>query len=144
LTVVVDHASGRLVWAAPGAGQQDAGHVLRPARAPALHTGPAGVRGCGGADHRRGHRTLTATRRCAWTRSTSSNGPPTRSTRPALKCANDARRAGGESAGQTAERRPLGVVAQPSRTSPSLSRRSWTADRSRSVLAAQDDHRHGA
>ena len=33
LTVVVDHDSGRLVWGRAGAGQEDAGQVLRRARA---------------------------------------------------------------------------------------------------------------
>ena len=57
LTVVVDHDSGRLIWAAVGRGQDDPARVLRPARRPALRQPASGqCRWCP-VDRRRARRT---------------------------------------------------------------------------------------
>jgi transposase len=57
LTVVVDHDSGRLVWAAPGHDAATLGDSSM-CWAAALPAGPAGQRGCGGVDRAGGGRAL--------------------------------------------------------------------------------------
>ena len=82
LMVVVDHDTGRLVWAAEGHDRKTLQTVLRPARPRALRQDPPGQRRRGRMDRRRAPSTPARTRRCAWTRSTSCAGPP----RPSMSC----------------------------------------------------------
>ena len=92
LTVVVDHDTGRLVWAAPG---RDTRHPGRRSSTPSAQ------QRCAQITHvrptpRTGSRTwsrptLPATRCAAPTRSTSCSGPPKPSTRSAAEAWNEAR-----------------------------------------------------
>ena len=58
LTIVVDHDTGRLVWAAAGPRQGDAAALLRPARRRTVRADHPRVRRRRGLDRRRGRRTL--------------------------------------------------------------------------------------
>jgi len=84
LTVVVDHDSGRLVWAAPGHDQATLGRFFdaSASSARASSTWSARMRPPGSPT-----RSPSVAPRpcCAWTPSTSSAGPPTHSTRSAAR-----------------------------------------------------------
>ena len=71
LTVVVDHHTGRLVWAAPGPGPQDRAGVLRRAGRRALQTDRIGLRRHGRRGSPGRSPNGSPTRSAAWTRSTS-------------------------------------------------------------------------
>jgi len=125
LTVVVDHATGRLVWAAPGRDEQtldgflDALGAERCARIELVSADAAGwianvvARRCPAA-------------RVCLTRSTSSRGPPTRWTRSAARSGTPP---GGVATPRwpASSRAPASRCGRTRRTSPAGSAASWPA-----------------
>ena len=130
LTVVVDHDTGRLVWAAPGHDRHTLAPVLRPARSPsAARRSRTGQRRRRRLDRRRGghsrcpHAVLLRRplpRRPA--------GPPRRWTRSAARPGTRAaRRAArpGRAAGPGAQGRPVRAVEEPRAPHRPPARASW-------------------
>ena len=85
LTVVVDHDSGRLVWAAPGREKATLERFFDALGERALRPDHPRQRRRRGLDQRRGRRPLPATRCAAPIPSTSSSGPPRPSTTSAAR-----------------------------------------------------------
>ena len=85
LTVVVDHDSGRLVWAAPGTRCGNLGRILRASRPPAMRVDPSCLRRRGALD-RRQRGSLLPERPAGRDRFMSSSGPTRPSTRSAATC----------------------------------------------------------
>ena len=113
LLVVVDHDTGRLVWAAKGRDQADPGQVLRRPRPGAGRAAHPRLRRRGRVDPRPSSPTAPRRPRCAWTPSTSWPGPPRPSTRYAAAGRPACATRGRADAGRHHQAHPLGAAEEP-------------------------------
>ena len=120
LTVVVDHDTGRLVWAHPGRDRKTVEKFLDLLGKDRCEQITAGVLRHGRLDHRSGRRALPERRASAWTRSTSSSSPPTRWTRSAARSGTTPAAPATRSSPRSS-RAPASRSGRTPRTSPSAS-----------------------